>query len=43
MGNISFKTGGKVSWDSAASKFKEENANALLAAKYSNGYKLPKV
>jgi len=43
MGNISYKTGGKVSWDPAKGKFNEEKANALLAAKYNNGYKLPKV
>ena len=42
MGNISYKTGGKVSWDSAKGKFNEEKANALMAAKYNNGYKLPK-
>ncbi len=43
MGNISYKTGGKVSWDTAKGKFNEEKANALMAAKYNNGYKLPKV
>jgi hypothetical protein len=43
MGNISYKTGSKVSWDVAKGKFNEEKANALLAAKYNNGYKVPKV
>jgi predicted dehydrogenase len=43
MGNISYKTGSKVSWDAAKGKFNEEKANALLAAKYNNGYKLPKM
>lgn len=43
MGNISYKTGSKVSWDVAKGKFNEEKANTLLAAKYNNGYKLPKV
>ncbi len=43
MGNISYKTGGKVSWDPTKGKFNEEKANALLAAKYNNGYKLPKL
>jgi predicted dehydrogenase len=43
MGNISYKTGNKVSWDATKGKFNEEKANALLAAKYNNGYKLPKV
>lgn len=42
MGNISYKTGSKVSWDATKSKFNEEKANAFLAAKYNNGYKLPK-
>ena len=42
MGNISYKTGGKVSWDVAKAKFNEEKANALMAAKYNNGYKVPK-
>jgi predicted dehydrogenase len=43
MGNISYKTGGKVSWDPAANKFKEAKANELLAAQYHNGYKMPKL
>ncbi len=43
MGNISYKAGQKVSWDSLKSKFNEEKANPLMAAKYNNGYKLPMV
>jgi hypothetical protein len=43
MGNISYKTGNKVSWDAGKGKFNEEKANAYLASKYNNGYKLPKV
>jgi hypothetical protein len=43
MGNISYKTGSKVSWDASKSKFNEEKANTLINAKYNNGYKLPKV
>ena len=43
MGNISYKTGDKVSWDPIKGKFNEEKANALLNAKYSNGYQIPKV
>jgi predicted dehydrogenase len=43
MGNISYKTGSKVSWDPAKSKFNEDKANGYLAAKYNNGYKIPKV
>lgn len=41
MGNISYKTGAKVSWDSAAAKFKEADANTLVQASYHNGYKVP--
>lgn len=43
MGNISYRSGSKVSWDVAKGKFNEEKANAYLAAKYNNGYKMPKV
>jgi len=43
MGNISYRSGSKVSWDVAKGKFNEEKANAYLAAKYNNGYKIPKV
>ncbi len=41
MGNISYKTGAKVTWD--GTKFNESSANALVAAKYNNGYEVPKV
>ena len=41
MGNISYKTGTKVSWDSSAQKFKEAAANNLIQASYHNGYKVP--
>lgn len=41
MGNISYKTGTKVSWDSSAQKFKETAANNLIQASYHNGYKVP--
>lgn len=43
MGNISYKSGSKVSWDATKSRFNEEKANALVNAKYNNGYKVPKV
>lgn len=43
MGNISYKTGSKVSWNTAKGKFNEDKANALIAANYNNGYKVPKV
>ncbi len=41
MGNISYKTGSRVMWDAAQGKFNEEKANALVNAKYNNGYKVP--
>ena len=41
MGNISYRMGGKVTWDESTSKFKEEKANAYINAKYNNGYKMP--
>jgi predicted dehydrogenase len=41
MGNISYKTGSKVTWD--GTKFNESAANNLVAAKYNNGYIVPKV
>ena len=43
MGNISYKTGGRVAWDVAAGTFLDEKANALINAKYNNGYQVPKV
>src|SRR6478609_7347803 len=43
MGNISYKTGGRVIWDAAKEKFTDEKANALLSAKYNNGYSIPNV
>jgi len=43
MGNISYRSGQKVTWDAAKGKFNEEKANGYLAAKYNNGYQLPKV
>ena len=43
MGNISYKTGGRVIWDAAKEKFTDDKANGLLTAKYNNGYSIPKV
>jgi hypothetical protein len=43
MGNISYKTGSKVNWDSKQNKFAESNANIFINAKYNNGYKVPQV
>ena len=44
MGNIAYKTGRKVYWDADAKNFKNDpQANALIAAHYHNGWKLPAV
>ncbi|WP_416867400.1 MAG: Gfo/Idh/MocA family protein [Imperialibacter sp.] len=44
MGNIAYKTGRKVFWDAANGQFKNDaEANALMKAKYNNGWTLPKV
>lgn len=42
MGNIAYKTGSKLHWDTRAGKFAESAANKLMAAEYHNGYRLPK-
>jgi predicted dehydrogenase len=44
MGNISYRTGQKLSWDKTASKFTDEAINQqYLMKEYHNGYQLPKV
>jgi predicted dehydrogenase len=44
MGNIAFKTGRKLVWDAASGQFKgDAEANALIKARYNNGYTLPTV
>ncbi len=43
MGNISYRTGSPVHWDESKGKFKEEEANKYLTAKYHNGYTLPAI
>ncbi|WP_338872233.1 Gfo/Idh/MocA family oxidoreductase [Spirosoma sp. SC4-14] len=44
MGNIAYKMGRKLYWDTAAKGFKNDpQANALLSAHYHNGWKLPVV
>jgi predicted dehydrogenase len=43
MGNIAFKVGRKVYWDAATGSFKgDSEANALIGARYHNGWTLPK-
>jgi predicted dehydrogenase len=42
MGNIAYKTGRKVYWDSKTGMFKnDQEANALIKANYNNGWKVP--
>ncbi len=44
MGNISYRTGKKLSWDKASAKFTDEAVNKeYLMKPYHNGYTLPKV
>ncbi|RYF98290.1 MAG: Gfo/Idh/MocA family oxidoreductase [Chitinophagaceae bacterium] len=44
MGNIAFRSQQKLTWDKDKDKFTDEKINKeYLAAKYSNGYKMPKV
>jgi predicted dehydrogenase len=43
MGNISYKTGGKVSWNADSDSFAEPAANEFRAVRYNNGYSVPKV
>lgn len=44
MGNISYRTGQKLTWDRDAAKFTDNAVNkAYLEKEYHNGYKLPKV
>ncbi len=41
MGNVAFKTGNRLYWDTAKSAFTDPAANSLLRASYHNGWKLP--
>jgi predicted dehydrogenase len=44
MGNISFRTGKKLTWDKTKERFTDEAVNkAYLMKTYHNGYSLPKV
>src|SRR5258706_9084650 len=43
MGNISYKTGSRVVWDSGRETFGDEKANALINARYNNGYRIPQL
>ncbi len=44
MGNISYRTGQKLTWDRKTAKFTNQAVNdAYLLSKYHNGYTLPKI
>lgn len=43
MGNVAFKTGNRIYWDATQGKFKQEEANEFINAKYHNGWQLPKL
>ena len=44
MGNIAYKTAGKVLWDAKTNKFIDNSeANKLITADYHNGWKMPVV
>ncbi len=43
MGNISYKTGTRVVWDTGKEMFAENRANEFLNARYNNGYTVPKI
>jgi predicted dehydrogenase len=43
MGNIAYKTGKKLYWDSENESFDDDEANNLLKANYHNGWELPKI
>jgi hypothetical protein len=44
MGNISFRTGKKLTWDKTKERFTDEAVNAAyLLKQYHNGYSLPKI
>jgi len=43
MGNIAFKTGKKVYWNTAKNEFTDADANQLMKARYYNGWQVPKV
>ncbi|MDF2191166.1 Gfo/Idh/MocA family oxidoreductase [Paraflavitalea sp. CAU 1676] len=44
MGNIAFRTGQKLTWDTAKGEFTDNKVNKqYLMKEYQNGYKLPKV
>ncbi|MBM3177746.1 MAG: Gfo/Idh/MocA family oxidoreductase [Bacteroidetes bacterium] len=43
MGNISYRTGGRIYWDGSKGLFQEKEANGYINAQYKNGYAVPKI
>lgn len=44
MGNVAYKTGRKVYWDTEKQNFgQDKEANALIGAQYHNGWKMPEL
>ena len=41
MGNIAYRTGKRIHWDSAQNRFEEDEANQLMKLKYNDNWKLP--
>lgn len=41
MGNVAFKSGNRVYWDTEMGKFTDGNANTFINANYHNGWELP--
>ena len=42
MGNVAYRTGEKVSWNTEKQQFNSETANKLITPVYNNGWELPK-
>ncbi|MGB3776607.1 MAG: gfo/Idh/MocA family oxidoreductase, partial [Leeuwenhoekiella sp.] len=43
FGNVAYRTGDRLYWDTAKQKFTDEKANDYIKAQYHNGWELPKV
>jgi predicted dehydrogenase len=41
LGNMAYRTGGRLQWDAASGKCREKAANELMQPDYKNGYRLP--
>jgi predicted dehydrogenase len=41
MGNIAYRTGETLHWDSVKNKFAEKGASRMIGSDYHNGYKMP--